>query len=273
MATPTEDSALHEPDEGHDGAHARIPALRVAHQPLQRSDHHPPPLEMIGHFCRSVAEYLAEHPENIVAVHCKAGKGRTGLMVAAYLLHSGVCQTAAEALDFFGGVRTNDGKGVTIPSQQRYVHYYGRVLADYTQTLRPPARAFQIKLVRFVTVPIGGCDPWFEVFAWFRREPSGTGPPTWTERKIYSYKNFVKVKHVSAEDFFVDLNCQDHNLLVRGDVRLQFYSGEEGKEAKKMFHLWINTAYVEKGKRSGRPRPQQAVSSCVFARRCRVSVL
>jgi phosphatidylinositol-3,4,5-trisphosphate 3-phosphatase/dual-specificity protein phosphatase PTEN len=197
-------------------------------------DHHPPPLEMIGFFCRSVAEYLAQHPDNIVAVHCKAGKGRTGLMVAAYLLHSGVVQTAAEALEFFGTERTNDNKGVTIPSQQRYVHYYGRVLADYTQTLRAPAKTYHIKHIRFVTVPIGGCDPWFEVFAWFRGESDGNDCPTWSEKKIYSYKNFVKVKHCAADDFFVDLNLKEHNLKVYGDVRLQFYSGEEGKEAKKV---------------------------------------
>lgn len=36
-------------------------------------------------------------------------------MVSVYLLHSGACYTADEALYMFGKMRTLNGKGVTIP--------------------------------------------------------------------------------------------------------------------------------------------------------------
>ncbi len=32
--------------------------------------------------------YLNEDPENMVAIHCKAGKGRTGLMVCVFMLYA-----------------------------------------------------------------------------------------------------------------------------------------------------------------------------------------
>lgn len=71
-----------------------------------------------------VSNFLDTDSSHVAALHCKAGKGRTGVMVSAYLLQSGICQTAEDAMNFFARARTHDGKGVTIPSQKRYVRYF-----------------------------------------------------------------------------------------------------------------------------------------------------
>src|SRR5690349_2051776 len=72
-------------------------------------------------FCRDVAAWLVASGERVVAIHCKAGKGRTGFLICCYLLHCGFSPNAAHALRYYGVRRTYNQKGVTIPSQIRYV--------------------------------------------------------------------------------------------------------------------------------------------------------
>ena len=119
-----------------------------------------PPLPLVKAFCASAKSWLLGGMEQVVAIHCKAGKGRTGesscrrrrrrrhrrrrraaaasathlsssagVMACCLLMHLGHERSAADAIAFYNRERTRDGRGLTVPSQRRYVSYYERVLA------------------------------------------------------------------------------------------------------------------------------------------------
>ena len=104
---------------------------RVSRYPFD--DHQPPRLSQMSEFCAEATAWLGADPRNVLAVHCKAGKGRTGVMLCAYLLWANECNTADDALAFYGIARTANGKGVTIPSQIRFIRYFHQLLEAHDE--------------------------------------------------------------------------------------------------------------------------------------------
>jgi phosphatidylinositol-3,4,5-trisphosphate 3-phosphatase/dual-specificity protein phosphatase PTEN len=67
----------------------------VLHWPFD--DHNPPVLDMIHPLCVTMKEWLDRHPDNVAAVHCKAGKGRTaGAARRPRQLHRGARELVGE---------------------------------------------------------------------------------------------------------------------------------------------------------------------------------
>ena len=61
-------------------------------------DHEAPPLNLIRPFCEDAKQFLDEDPKNVVAIHCLAGKGRTGTLISCLLLYLKYFDTAADCL-------------------------------------------------------------------------------------------------------------------------------------------------------------------------------
>jgi protein-tyrosine phosphatase len=98
---------------------------RVYHYPFP--DHHPPPFALIPNIMASMRNWLHEKEGRVVVVHCKAGKGRSGTASCSYLI-SEEGWSVQKALQRFTErrMRPNMGKGVSIPSQLRWIGYVDR---------------------------------------------------------------------------------------------------------------------------------------------------
>ena len=94
------------------------------------NDHSPCPCKLILDFCVDICLFLSAHPDGVAAIHCKAGKGRTGVMIVCYLIFSGLCKNTEEALVHYANQRTLNKKGVTIASQIRYIKYFETFLSS-----------------------------------------------------------------------------------------------------------------------------------------------
>ena len=87
-------------------------------------DHNPCSVKLLLEFCVDICLFLILNLDSVAAVHCKAGKGRTGVMICCYLVFSGLCKNTEEAVNYYGVMRTTNMKGVTIASQIRYIRYF-----------------------------------------------------------------------------------------------------------------------------------------------------
>lgn len=201
---------------------------RVALYPFD--DHSPPKFELIRAFCEDVDAWLGQHPKNIAAIHCKAGKGRTGVMICCYLLHRRRFQEPNDVLNFYGLARTNNSKGVTIPSQQRYVSYYSD-LVKYKLKYQPTTLLLHEVNLHDINLS------------------------TNTQLQLVVKQHKVKLESVvsgRAESSFRFSGRKP--LPLCGDVKIELYvvrrnsvmvSRRRGKE--KLFHFWVNTFFLKNG--------------------------
>ncbi|XP_058795829.1 phosphatidylinositol 3,4,5-trisphosphate 3-phosphatase and dual-specificity protein phosphatase PTEN isoform X3 [Phymastichus coffea] len=188
-------------------------------------DHNPPKMELIKPFCEDVHSWLTENENNVAAVHCKAGKGRTGVMVCCYLLHSRQCETGTEALNLYGEKRTTDRKGVTIPSQRRYVNYYATLVQE---NLNYQPVTLTLREIKLDPVPVlNGCQSYHFVISE-------------ANNKIFSSETYEVRKGISSLSIPLQQNVQ-----IKGDIRVDFYHVPKVKrKQEKLFHFWFNTFFV-----------------------------
>lgn len=138
-------------------------------------DHMAAPLERLISAVQAMDSWNQSDPSNVVVVHCKGGKGRTGLVIAAYMLMARIFEDPDLAMEHFAVKRfesTDRTKtGITQYSQRRYCYYFKDVIDN---KLKVRQRKLFLSNLVISKVPNfdgkGGCKPVVKLYEF----PSGS---------------------------------------------------------------------------------------------------
>jgi len=195
-------------------------------------DHHSPPIDLLFKACEDMHRWLAECDMSVIAVNCKAGKGRTGTLICCYLMFCGRFTDPTLALEYYRVQRFTRGGGVTQPSQRRYVYYFWKVLCG---EVKGPLLKLFSKVI-FHTAPHmknHTCRPFLTI--------------SYNDVEIYSTKESTRNRNLKLRDEWA--RPQDHYLLIRSSLEvkgdLQFRLFHWGRMGDcKICRFAINTAFI-----------------------------
>jgi len=103
------------------------------------SDHCPAPIALIKEFCNDVNNYLSQGRATVAAVHCKAGKGRSGTMICALLAYAYGTQNMEKVMRDYAARRSWKGQGVTVPSQKHVLDLFSQCISAPAELRKPPS--------------------------------------------------------------------------------------------------------------------------------------
>eukprot|EP00439_Symbiodinium_sp_Y106_P042868 s2814_g5.t1 len=184
-------------------------------------DHTPCPLEQLLELVEDQHRYLSSDTSHVVVIHCKAGKGRTGLVCACLLLREGLEMTASEALSTYADRRTHNHKGVTIPSQIRNLErvYLERVCLENIVQVFDVDRRLLLQS------------------AWAALSESIEDEDSHSEAESSHLQDGSLVLELDGPELPADLH-----LIVR--ARWEEFCGCGRAETVKLCSFWLNTGYV-----------------------------
>lgn len=197
-------------------------------------DHNPCPFALIAKICEDIRSFLFQHPQNVAAIHCKAGKGRTGMIIACYLVYSSLCPNSFSACDYYAQRRTLNGKGVTIPSQLHYIHYF----SDYCLMRRrklaePGATSMLLKRILIKGIPLQGTGNLYFVLFFPGRQDGAK----------YSYSSLGRDHPiVDTKLGTVTWKLEHRFFMLQEDVRLVIYNKTLTKKVK-LLQIWFHTRF------------------------------
>lgn len=218
---------------------------RVDSYPIM--DHNVPSLELMVDFCERAYTWQNTHEQNVLVLHCKAGKGRTGIMLCAYLIYTGRCSSVEEAVCMYNQARTLDGDGLTIPSQLRYLSYFAyqcQVSRSQDDYLSIPAARKVEKLEIQVELP--GVEE-ITVALYNRDNAYAPSPKLVAVCTTSSHKRLNSFGHgrIKVVEDCVEVVFElEQGTYLQGDLKVQvFDGGQSGKGS--LFWFWLHTSFLK----------------------------
>ena len=206
-------------------------------------DHQSCPVKLMLEFCIDVCLFLLEDDENVAAIHCKAGKGRTGTMICAYLLFTGVALNSVKAFEIYGTQRSKEKKGVTVPSQRRYIQHFETYLSCNFQ--RPYFKLIPKIIKNFLTKPKGNLLK-----------------KIMNEKNYYNFDNSFLIKKIKIGPFSskVDMDCK---IIDFQDIEL-FNTENEKYKFKTSYQNIESVGYYYKIELTQKIKISSDINSAIF---------
>ncbi|KAJ8349617.1 hypothetical protein SKAU_G00247470 [Synaphobranchus kaupii] len=171
-------------------------------------DHYAPALDKICSICKAMDTWLSADTRNVVVLHNKGNRGRTGVVVAAYMHYSNISASADQALDRFAMKRFYEDKVLPVgqPSQRRYVQYFSGLLSGHIKINNKPLFLHHVIMHGIPNFESkGGCRPFLKIYQAMQ--------PVYTSG-IYN------VQGDSQTSICITI---EPGLLLKGDILLKCY--------------------------------------------------
>ncbi|XP_069509721.1 tensin-2 isoform X2 [Ambystoma mexicanum] len=198
-------------------------------------DLHAPPLDKICSICKSMETWLNSDPQHVVVLHCKGNKGKTGVIVAAYMHYSKISASADQALSTLAMRKFCEDKVAPSlqPSQSRYINYFSGLLSG---TMKMNSQTLFLHHILIPNIPdfeaFGGYRPFLKIYQSMQLVYTSGIYVSFGERGPGSGRQRLGVSLEPA-------------LLLKGDILVKCYHKQSaGQDRDVVFRTQFHTCTV-----------------------------